>query len=106
MSAAPYRRTFVRLLGFLGPYRWSLVVSTVLAVLSQAAAIAMVVLVSITIDGIDDQRGTGFLAWTTEPESHGSASAHSCEPTASTIEKASEIRYGHRNRSSLTKVAR
>ena len=64
MSAAPYRQTFVRLLGFLGPYRWSLVVSTVLAVLSQAAAIAMVVLVSVTIDGIDDQRGTGFLAWT------------------------------------------
>ncbi len=64
MSAAPYRRTFLRLLGFLGPYRWSLTVSTVLAVLSQAAAIAMVVLVSVTIDGIDDQRGTGFLAWT------------------------------------------
>jgi ATP-binding cassette subfamily B protein len=64
VSAAPYRRTFLRLLGFLGPYRWSLTVSTVLAVLSQAAAIAMVVLVSVTIDGIDDQRGTGFLAWT------------------------------------------
>jgi ATP-binding cassette subfamily B protein len=52
------------LLGFLRPYRGSLIVSTVLAVLSQAAAIAMVVLVSVTIDGIDDQRGTGFLAWT------------------------------------------
>jgi ATP-binding cassette subfamily B protein len=64
VSAAPYRRTFLRLLGFLGSYRWSLTVSTVLAVLSQAAAIAMVVLVSVTIDGIDDQRGTGFLAWT------------------------------------------
>ncbi len=64
MSAAPYRRTFLRLLGFLGPNRWSLTVSTVLAVLSQAAAIAMVVLVSVTIDGSDDQRGTGFLAWT------------------------------------------
>ncbi|HET6682159.1 MAG TPA: ABC transporter ATP-binding protein [Gaiella sp.] len=64
MSAAPYRRTFLRLLGFLGPYRWSLTVSTVLAVLSQAAAIAMVVLVSVTIDGIEAERGTGFLAWT------------------------------------------
>jgi ATP-binding cassette subfamily B protein len=64
VSAAPYRRTFLRLLGFLGPYRWSLAVSTVLAVLSQAGAIAMVVLVSVTIDGIEDQRGTGFLAWT------------------------------------------
>jgi ABC-type multidrug transport system fused ATPase/permease subunit len=64
VSAAPYRRTFLRLLGFLGPYRWSLAVSTVLAVLSQAAAIAMVVLVSVTIDGVEEQRGTGFLAWT------------------------------------------
>ena len=34
-------RTFVRLLGFLRPYRWSLVVSIVLAVGSQAAAIAL-----------------------------------------------------------------
>jgi ABC-type multidrug transport system fused ATPase/permease subunit len=40
MSAVPYRRTFVRLLGFLRPYRWSLVVSIVLAVLSQAAQFA------------------------------------------------------------------
>src|SRR5437899_4239387 len=36
MAAAPYRRTFVRLLGFLRPYKWSLAVSIVLAVLSQA----------------------------------------------------------------------
>jgi ABC-type multidrug transport system fused ATPase/permease subunit len=36
-----YRRTFVRLLGFLRPYRWSLAVSIVLAVGSQAAAVAM-----------------------------------------------------------------
>ena len=40
MSAVPYRRTFVRLLGFLRPYKWSLVVSIVLAVLSQAAQFA------------------------------------------------------------------
>jgi ATP-binding cassette subfamily B protein len=60
----PYRKTFVRLFGFLRPYKTSLLVSTVLAVLSQAAAIAIVVLVSITIDGIEDRRGTGFLAWT------------------------------------------
>jgi ABC-type multidrug transport system fused ATPase/permease subunit len=33
------RRTFVRLLGFLRPYKWSLVVSIVLAVGSQAASI-------------------------------------------------------------------
>jgi ABC-type multidrug transport system fused ATPase/permease subunit len=41
MAAVPYRRTFVRLLAFLGPYRWSLVVSIVLAVGSQAAAVAI-----------------------------------------------------------------
>jgi ATP-binding cassette subfamily B protein len=40
MSAVPYRRTFVRLLGFLRPYRWSLAVSILLAVLSQAAQFA------------------------------------------------------------------
>ncbi|MBX5474839.1 MAG: ABC transporter ATP-binding protein [Thermoleophilia bacterium] len=38
----PYRRTFVRLLGFLRPYRVGLVVSVVLAVASQAAQIALV----------------------------------------------------------------
>ena len=36
MSDVPYRRTFVRLLGFLSPYKGSLAVSIVLAVLSQA----------------------------------------------------------------------
>jgi ATP-binding cassette, subfamily B, bacterial len=35
----PYRRTFVRLLGFLRPYRWSLAVSCVLAAGSQLAQI-------------------------------------------------------------------
>jgi len=64
VSDVPYRRTFVRLLGFLRPYKGSLAVSTVLAVLSQAAAIGIVVLVSVTIDGIEEQRGTTFLAWT------------------------------------------
>jgi ATP-binding cassette, subfamily B, bacterial len=42
VSAVPYRRTFVRLLGFLRPYKVSLVVSIVLAVASQIAAIALV----------------------------------------------------------------
>jgi ATP-binding cassette subfamily B protein len=37
----PYRQTFVRLLGFLKPYKWSLTVSIMLAVGSQAAAIAI-----------------------------------------------------------------
>ena len=47
----PYRRTFVRLLGFLRPYRWSLAVSVVLAVASQGTAIA---LVWVTKDVIDE----------------------------------------------------
>jgi ATP-binding cassette subfamily B protein len=63
VSAVPYRRTFVRLLGFLRPYKGSLLVSTILAVLSQAAAIAIVVLVGQAIDGIEAQRGTATLAW-------------------------------------------
>jgi ABC-type multidrug transport system fused ATPase/permease subunit len=40
-EAPSYRRTFWRLLGFLKPYKWSLGVSVVLAVGSQAAAVAM-----------------------------------------------------------------
>src|SRR5215208_2931484 len=40
MAAVPYRQTFVRLLGFLRPYKWSLAVSIVLAVLSQAGQFA------------------------------------------------------------------
>src|SRR6187399_626264 len=43
MVATPplYRQTFVRLLGFLKPYKWSLAVSITLAVASQAAALAI-----------------------------------------------------------------
>jgi ABC-type multidrug transport system fused ATPase/permease subunit len=37
----PYRQTFIRLLGFLKPYKWSLIVSIVLAVGSQVAAMAI-----------------------------------------------------------------
>jgi ABC-type multidrug transport system fused ATPase/permease subunit len=40
-ASHPYLRTFVRLLGFLRPYRWSLAVSIALAVGSQAAAVAI-----------------------------------------------------------------
>jgi ATP-binding cassette, subfamily B, bacterial len=42
VSAVPYRSTFLRLLGFLRPYRTGLVVSIILAVGSQAAQIALV----------------------------------------------------------------
>jgi ABC-type multidrug transport system fused ATPase/permease subunit len=40
MAGVPYRTTFRRLLGFLRPYKWSLAVSSVLAVLSQACQFA------------------------------------------------------------------
>jgi ABC-type multidrug transport system fused ATPase/permease subunit len=42
VSAVPYRATFVRLLGFLRPYRVGLAISVLLAVGSQAAQIALV----------------------------------------------------------------
>ncbi len=63
MSAVPYRRTFRRLLGFLRPYKRSLITSTILAVGSQAAAIGIVLLVGEAIDGIQAQRGTHTLSW-------------------------------------------
>jgi ABC-type multidrug transport system fused ATPase/permease subunit len=46
----PYRVTFARLLGFLRPYRWSLWVSIVLAVASQAATIGLVLVTGSVID--------------------------------------------------------
>jgi ABC-type multidrug transport system fused ATPase/permease subunit len=46
----PYRRTFARLLGFLRPYKVSLVVSIVLAVGSQAAQIALYAVTGRVID--------------------------------------------------------
>ena len=61
MSAVPYRRTFVRLLGFLRPYRLSLVVSTVLAIASQAAAITILVLTGVVIDELEGERDGGRL---------------------------------------------
>jgi ATP-binding cassette subfamily B protein len=63
VSQVPYRRTFIRLLGFLSPYKGSLLVSTILAVLSQAAAIAIVLLVGEAIDSIEAQEGSEALAW-------------------------------------------
>jgi ABC-type multidrug transport system fused ATPase/permease subunit len=50
VSPVPYRTTFFRLVGFLGPYRWSMVVSTILAVLSQLASIALVLVTGDVID--------------------------------------------------------
>jgi ABC-type multidrug transport system fused ATPase/permease subunit len=50
MAVVPYRRTFVRLLAFLRPYRWSLGVSIVLAVGSQACAVAIAFLTGTALD--------------------------------------------------------
>jgi len=57
VSEAPsYRHTFWRLLGFLKPYRWSLLVSILLAVGSQAAAVAIAF---ITGSGLDHALRSG-----------------------------------------------
>jgi ATP-binding cassette subfamily B protein len=48
--------TFVRLLGFLRPYRRSLGVSTVLAIASQGAAIAILVLTGVVINEVSGSR--------------------------------------------------
>ncbi|MET1008944.1 MAG: ABC transporter ATP-binding protein, partial [Gaiellaceae bacterium] len=54
----PYLRTFVRLLGFLRPYRWSLTVSILLAVASQAAAVAIAFLTGDALESaVDAQSG-------------------------------------------------
>ena len=59
----PYRVTFARLLGFLRPYKISLVVSTMLAVASQGAQIALVWVTAHAIDDAITPRDAGKL-WT------------------------------------------
>jgi len=54
-------RTFVRLLGFLRPYRGSLIFSSVLAVGSQAGAIAVLVLTGRVVDELRGTRDTHRL---------------------------------------------
>jgi len=49
-TQVPYRQTFVRLLGFLKPYKWSLIVSIVLAVGSQASAIVIAYLTGVGLE--------------------------------------------------------
>jgi ABC-type multidrug transport system fused ATPase/permease subunit len=61
--SVPYRRTFVRLLGFLRPYRASLVVSTVLAIASQGAAIAILLLTGSVIDELDGAQRTDRIVF-------------------------------------------
>jgi ABC-type multidrug transport system fused ATPase/permease subunit len=55
------RRTFVRLLGFLRPYRASLALSTLLAVGSQVAAIFIPILTGAVIDELEGDRATRVL---------------------------------------------
>jgi ATP-binding cassette subfamily B protein len=58
----PHLRIFARLLGFLGPYKWSLAVSILLAAASQAIAIALIrVTQSVIDDGI--RPGDERLVW-------------------------------------------
>jgi len=62
--ASSNARTFFRLLQFLRPYRTSLIVSTILAILSQAAAIAVIVLTGFVINelrGGQDGHQLAFL---------------------------------------------
>ena len=54
-------RTFRRLLQFLRPYRVSLTVSTVLAILSQGAAIAVLVLTGFVVDELRGRQDTGRI---------------------------------------------
>jgi ABC-type multidrug transport system fused ATPase/permease subunit len=61
MAAVPYRRTFVRLLGFLRPYKLSLAVSIALAVLSQAGQFAGAFLTGEGIAKAVEERDAGAL---------------------------------------------
>src|SRR5215208_6207359 len=65
MDAAPvaYRETFARLIGFLRPYKVSLIVSIVLAAASQAAQIAMIVITGAVVNRVKahDRHGLEVL---------------------------------------------
>jgi ATP-binding cassette subfamily B protein len=60
-SGTPYRETFARLLGFLRPYKFSLVVSTLLAIASQGAQIALVWVTAHVVDDAIIPRDSGKL---------------------------------------------
>jgi ATP-binding cassette subfamily B protein len=60
-SGTPYRVTFARLLGFLRPYKISLVVSTLLAIASQVAQIALVWVTAHVVDDAIVPRDAGKL---------------------------------------------
>jgi ATP-binding cassette subfamily B protein len=54
-------RTFVRLLGFLRPYRASLIASSALAILSQITAILVPVLIGVVVNEVDGGKDTQLL---------------------------------------------
>jgi len=60
-SETPHRATFARLLGFLSPYKLSLVVSIILAVASQGAQIAVVWVTKHVIDDAITPHDSGKL---------------------------------------------
>ena len=62
-ETVPQRRTFVRLLGFLRPYKWSLAASVVLAIGSQAAGLSIPWLTGYAIDHALPDKDSGLLAW-------------------------------------------
>src|SRR5919204_3144765 len=67
MAAVPYRTTFFRLLGFLRPYKASLGVSTVLAIASQLAGIALIAVTGRVVDRAlrpHDRHELWVLVWT------------------------------------------
>src|SRR5918912_1769982 len=67
MAAVPYRTTFLRLLGFLRPYKASLTVSTVLAIASQLAGIALIAVTGRVVDHAlrpHDRPELWVLVWT------------------------------------------
>jgi len=63
VSPVAYRETFARLLGFLRPYKVSLIVSVLLAAASQAVAIVLILLTGAVIDRLkaDDRHGLEVL---------------------------------------------
>jgi ABC-type multidrug transport system fused ATPase/permease subunit len=63
LMAVSNARTFVRLIQFLRPYRSSLILSTILAVLSQAAAIAVIVLTGFVINELRGNQDGHYLAF-------------------------------------------
>jgi ATP-binding cassette subfamily B protein len=62
-ETVPNRRTFVRLVGFLKPYKWSLAASVVLAIGSQAAGLSIPWLIGYAIDHALPDKDSGLLTW-------------------------------------------